>query len=241
MKSAFAGTLAAVVLFGAAAACWAQARMARNVAEAHRRLATLHYDADDGLDDERSMWDRLPWPSGTSNADIARQRATVNYWRTQYQSLQDLTNASGAQALTDPQMLLVAANASFRSAATGFADRKGSVARLDNVIQSYADVLRRDPDAVDAAYNYEFVSRLRDAMAKAPATRAGRQTVEVAPPARPAPITVDLPAGPTIHGNPGGPPEGTNMSDFKTLSPMRYDEREEQMDPGKGKRIQRKG
>jgi hypothetical protein len=31
------------------------------------------------------------------------------------------------------------------------------------------------------------------------------------------------------------------MSDFKTISPMRYDEREEQMDPGKGKVIRRKG
>ena len=27
------------------------------------------------------------------------------------------------------------------------------------------------------------------------------------------------------------------MSDFKTISPMRYDEREEQMDPGRGKEL----
>ena len=52
---------------------------------------------------------------------------------------------------------------------------------------------------------------------------------------------VDLPVGPTIHGRPGGPPESESMSDFKTVTPMRYDEREEQMDPGKGQKIQRKG
>ena len=52
---------------------------------------------------------------------------------------------------------------------------------------------------------------------------------------------VDLPAGLTIHGRPGGPPEGESMSDFKTVTPMRYDEREEQMDPGRGQKIQRKG
>ena len=31
------------------------------------------------------------------------------------------------------------------------------------------------------------------------------------------------------------------MSDFKTITPMRYDEREEQMDPGRGSKIRRKG
>jgi hypothetical protein len=31
------------------------------------------------------------------------------------------------------------------------------------------------------------------------------------------------------------------MSDFKTITPMRYDEREEQMDPGRGKEFRRKG
>ena len=35
--------------------------------------------------------------------------------------------------------------------------------------------------------------------------------------------SVDLPAGPTVHGRPGAPPEGTPMSDFKTITPMRYD------------------
>ena len=31
------------------------------------------------------------------------------------------------------------------------------------------------------------------------------------------------------------------MSDFKTITPMRYDEREEQMDPGRGKELQAQG
>ena len=38
------------------------------------------------------------------------------------------------------------------------------------MIQAYADVLRRSPANTDAAYNYEFASRLRDYLAKVAAT-----------------------------------------------------------------------
>ncbi len=203
-----------------------------------RRLATLHYDADDNLDEAASVWSRLPWPEGTSEGDVERQRATVAYWRSQYQSLTDLTLATGAGALTDPHMLLVAANASFRASVPETGDRKAAVSRLDTVMLSYADVLRRDPAASDAAYNYEFVSRMRDTFAKTPAAKGGAREKT---PDTPADVSGDLPVGPTIHGRPGGPPEGTDMSDFKTISPMRFDEREDQTDPGRGRQIKRKG
>ena len=238
MKSAFVGIVLAVVFFVAAAASWSEARLTRSIAEAHRRLATLHYDADDGLDAQQSVWTGLPWPDGAGRDDIERQRATVNYWRTQYESLNELTAKAGQQALTDPRMLLVIANASYRAAAPTAGPPRAAVTRLDTVIQSYADVLRRDPNAIDAAYNYEFASRQRDQLARA---AAGRATPRYQKPDGPVDTTVDLPAGPTIHGLPGGPPPGTDMSEFKTLSPMRYDEREEQTDPGRGGTVQRKG
>jgi hypothetical protein len=80
--------------------------------------------------------------------------------------------------------------------------------------------------------------KLRDQVAKGP--QKGAKDASKTPPPPPD-ISVDLPAGPTIHGRPGGPPEGESMSDFKTVTPMRYDEREEQMDPGRGQKLQRKG
>lgn len=239
MKNAVIGAIAAIVLFAIAAASWSEARTARQMGEAHRRLATLHYDAEDGLDEGRSIWSRLPWPTGTSEEDIQRQRSTVTYWRAQYASLTDLSQITGADALTDPERLLTIANASFRSSMPDMGDRKAAVNRLDMVVQAYADVLRRDASAVEAAYNYEYVSRLRDQIAKAPPVRPGAAREK-----KPAPeenVSVDLPPGNTIHGRPGGPPEETDMSDFKTISPMRYDEREEQTDPGRGKELRRKG
>lgn len=237
MKNVAVGIVLALVLFVVGAACWSEAQVTRRVAEAHRRLATLHYDVEDDIGNAGSLWNRLPWPAGSSEDDVRRHRAAVSYWLSRYDSLTDLTLATGAQSLTDPQILFVAANARWRAVPPPTTDRKATVERLDGVIQAYADVLRRDPTAADAAFNYEFVSKVRDTLAKAPA----KGPVKDKKVAKPGNVSVDLPAGPTVHGRPGGPPEGTDMSDFKTISPMRYDEREEQMDPGRGKEIKRKG
>ena len=237
MKSMVSGTILAVLLFVVAAACWSEAQVTRRVADAHRRLATLHYDAEDDIDGAVTVFNRLPWPGGEGASDVRRHRATVSYWMVRYDSLAELPLATGQQAVTDPSLLLVGANAAFRNSAPQEGDRKAAVERLDAVIQQYAEVLRKEPNAADAAYNYEFVSKMRDTLAKAPAKASPRDKK----PAKTELVSVDLPTGPTVHGRPGAPPEGTPMSDFKTISPMRYDEREEQMDPGRGKEIKRKG
>jgi hypothetical protein len=238
MKSMVGGTILALVLFVVAAACWSEAAVTRRVADAHRRLATLHYDADDGIDDAVTVFNRLPWPGGEGPNDVRLHRATVSYWMVRYDTLAELPMATGQQAVNDPSLLFVAANAAFRNSNPQTGDHKAAVERLDAVIQQYAEVLRKNPGYADAAYNYEFVSKMRDTLAKAPAKpsakdkKAAEKTVVA---------SVDLPVGPTVHGRPGAPPEGTPMSDFKTITPMRYDEREEQMDPGRGKEIKRKG
>lgn len=241
MRSVVGGLVLAVLLFAAGALSWSEAAATRRVAQSHLRLATLHYDADEDADRPNPLLDRLPGMGSLAN-DVDRHNATVAYWLARYQSLADTSGANGAgPAPDDPALLFVAANAQFRASGSRTADAKMAVERLDGVIQAYADVLRRDPSMTDAAYNYEFVARLRDTIAREkPATRAAREK-KLAAAARPEEVSVDLPAGPTIHGLPGGPPEGVPMSDFKTLSPMRYDEREEQMEPGRGKAIRRKG
>ena len=236
MRSVIGGTVLALVLFGVAAACWSEAKLTRRVADAHRRLATLHYDREDDIDSAVTVFNRLPWPAGAGNSDVRRHRATVSYWSVSYDSLIEMSKATGQQAVTDPSLLFVAANASYRDSAPQVGDRKAAVERLDAVIQGYADVLRKEPNYADAAFNYEFVSKMRDVLAKAPARGSTKKAAE-----RPDIVSVDLPTGPTVHGRPGAPPEGTVMSDFKTITPMRYDEREEQMDPGRGKEIRRKG
>src|SRR4051812_27841571 len=242
MKTAFGGLLIAVLLLVAGALSWGQARATRRLADSHQLLATLQYDLPDEEAGVSSVISRLPGPAASLHDDEQRYRATVTYWLARYESLTELTNGTGGAAPSDPPILLVAANAAFRASAPQGPDRRGAVERLDGVIQGYADVLRKDPSIADAAYNYEYVVRLRDTLAKAATPAAARnakdrKTAAVKPPD----VSVDLPSGPTIHGRPGGPPEGTDMSDFKTITPMRYDEREEQMDPGRGRAIRRRG
>ena len=62
--------------------------------------------------------------------------------------------------------MFIAANAAFRASMADPADRTTTVDRLDRVLQAYTDVMRTDPDNADAAYNYEYVSRFRDTVAK---------------------------------------------------------------------------
>jgi hypothetical protein len=241
MKSALAGLLIAVLLLAAGTISLSQAAATRRLAESHQLLATLQYDLPNEEEGMSTVMRRLPGPAASLHDDEQRYRATVTYWLARYESLTELTAGTGPAAPTDPAILLVAANAAFRASAPQAPDRRAAVERLDGVIQGYADVLRKDPGFTDAAYNYEFVVRLRDTIAKAPAAGRNARDRKAAAAVKPPDVSADLPAGPTIHGRPGGPPEGTDMSDFKTITPMRYDEREEQMDPGRGRSIRRRG
>lgn len=237
MRSAVAGLIVAVILIAAGTVSLAESRHARRLADAQERLATLQYTDEDDLAADATLINRLPPPVGIEPGTERRHQATVSYWLARYQSLTELNNAGNGPAPSDPGLLLLAANAAYRTSAPQSKETKAVVARLDGVVQAYADVMRKAPNLSDAAYNYEFVVKLRDQIAKGP------QKGKAAPkgPATPPDESVDLPTGPTIHGRPGGPPEGESMSDFKTVTPMRYDEREEQMDPGRGQKIQRKG
>ena len=66
----------------------------------------------------------------------------------------------------DAEVLLAAANAAFRSHEREGGAGPAQVQRLDGVLQAYAAVLKAAPKHMDAAYNYEYVSRVRDQVAR---------------------------------------------------------------------------
>ena len=231
-RTVIARLLVAVVLFAAAWLSWSEAALATRVADARQQMATLQFQIDDELTPAASVSDYLPGADGRLSSDIRRIRATVAYWIGGYDEVMEKTSQE-----LDPEILLTAANAAFRSSeGDRRAPQQEQVQRLDGVLQAYASVLKASPRHTEAAYNYEYVSRVRDQMAS---RVAGKGT--------PAPVAVvrrssgDLPDGNTIHGRPGGPPPEAKAEEFQVIAPMEYGDREAQPEATPGGKIQRKG
>ena len=246
MRAAIPRLLVAIILFAAAAVSWREAALARRVADAHSRLATLHFDADDGIAEGQSALNRLSVPLLSLDDEIREHRAYSDYWRLRADNgASDMVvplpgarggnQADGPAQAADPEVMFVTTNTAFRAATRQTTDRPRTVERLDTVIQAYGEVMRSDPSNVDAAYNYEYAVRTRDVIARGRTTTRGKKPLDDE-----LGGSVDLPVGPTIHGRPGGPPPEIPGDQFRTIAPMPYEEREES-DPGRGPSPQRRG
>ena len=101
------------------------------------------------------------------------------------------------------------------------------------------DRLSEHPHHADAAYNFEYVTRLRDyhARMKPPPPSKERELPRAAPPLP----TGDLPRGLTVHGRPGGPPPEMKSEEFEILTPRDLGERESDPEQAPGTRMRRKG
>ena len=219
MKTLAGGFIIGAVLILAGAVALSESRQMQRLGAESQRLATLQYEAATAADTSPSLIARVSLRFASA-AESEHQRVEFDYWRARYEVLTPLTGSTGDAPSTDSTVLMIAANAMYRATAPEPGNTRGSVERLDSVMQAYGDVLRADPGSADAAYNYEYVSRVRDALAKGrPLTR----------PQRKIPLSDDLPVGPTVHGHPGGPPPNTGMDAFKTFMPLQNDERGELM------------
>src|SRR4051794_7669546 len=215
MKSAVGPLLAAILLALVGAGFWIAGQTENRLADVHKQLATLHYAdaADEGSSVEESLGieRRVPVVGRVVEADARDVRASAGYWQSDYAAVAPRKDANGVVTETDPGILLLSANAAFRGSQTA-ADRPNTVRKLDEVVRSYAEVLKAqgkeceadartcEARAIDAAFNYEYSIRTREALAKNRPPAAPKKDARIA--ARPA--DDDLPSGATIHGRPGG-------------------------------------
>jgi hypothetical protein len=204
MKPSIPYIVIAIALFLAAALAWREAQGLAARADDHERFATLRFD------------------------DSATPLA--QYWRRDFDRL--VTVAPAAEGDTSAETLLVGANAAFRAGQLSARTREDQMRHLDTVLQHYATVLRAPEFLADAAYNFEYVARLREGLNKP-------RAATLPPPDLPA--AGDLPGGPTIHGRPGGPPPATRGEEFQIITPMEYGDRETQPEPNPGGKPLRKG
>jgi hypothetical protein len=220
--------------------------MADDLASRHERIATFRDGASDDSHGGRAWSSVL---QTTLDSASVHEPAARDYWHGRYDAL---TSSSTAREHDDAASLLIAANATFRQVQREAGGRLLTVDELDRALQAYAGVLKNGGFERDAAWNYEYIARLRDNAAKEkPARQPGRASGSPGPTVegaragaaqRPArQDTSGLPAGPTIHGRPGTHPPSTKGEEFEVITPMDYGDREAQPEPTPGVKLPRKG
>jgi hypothetical protein len=234
-----------LIAVGLAIAAWisrSESTLAARVADAKQDIATLHLDNLDAITPQAALSDYFAGNRRGWSDDIRIVKATVAYWLGRYGAVA----ADTTEGAADAQILLTAANAAFREAQNDPAIGPAAVQRLDGVLQAYAAALKASPrnaEAVgagavarEAAYNYEYVARLRDQVARSPQGRIAKSPASAGPV-----MGGDLPAGPTIHGAPGAPPPDAKMEELQMIAPMEYGDREAQPEATPGAKRERKG
>jgi len=214
-SSLFGQALIAIVLVAAGAILWRSSEHERRLAAAERDLVTLKYG--DALQAAAQPGGRLAnlMPGSRATADAKSLASTAGYWSGDYD-----------KAIANPDAKLLAANATYRKIRQQGGSWQAVVGRMDSLVKQYAEILRDNPANAEAAYNYEYVVRLRAAVAQ--------RKLPVPP--------MDIQAtGLSIHGIEGAPPEESQMKKFKMIVPMRPDERLEAEKAGKGTTKVRKG
>src|SRR5262245_5426456 len=174
MKSIVIPAVLTVLLAAAGVVFWTMGKAEQRLADAHREMAMLQYaDASaesDATVASRPLVQRVGGFGDDEQVDARHLHATADYWQTRYSALEPKRDAGGSITETDPEVLMLAANAAFHLSQAE-TDRMSVVRRLDAVVKSYAEVLKSPSASVDAAYNYEYAIRARDALMKAkPAT-----------------------------------------------------------------------
>jgi hypothetical protein len=230
MRSGVASLAAAAVLGVAGASLLAMGRMEQGAAARQERLLTLAFSPSSDLPDLPelpSYVKRLPWVSRLDR-EASERHAAAQYWLADYTALAGAVDTVEAAGALDPPVLMIAAHAAFRRAPL---DDAGAVKRLDGILTLYAEVLKRDPAQFDAAYNFEYIARRRNALAARRVPAPGGR----------APATAAPPPGRTLHGDRGEEPAGLEATEFKVIVPQPNDERQEQREAGSGTPRIRKG
>ena len=215
MRAVIGYLIVAAALAGAGFVLWSGSDLERRVAAAERDLVTLRYqEAGARAVEPPPAWSSYLPGAGKTVDDAKALSATSQYWDGDYKSV-----------AANPDAKLLAANAAYRALRQEGGNWQNVVGRMDGVVKMYADVLREDPNNAEAAFNFEYATRLRAVIA------ARRQ------PVAPQDSAEKL----TIHGGVGEVPMDADAKKFKMIVPMRPDERQEAEKAGKGAQRQKKG
>jgi len=235
MKTVILLLAAAVVLAVAGTAAFGVAAFERDMSAVEEHFATQDYAAAAArLDDAATYAGYARWIPGVgarASADIKARRAALQYWQRQYDALlprdADPVGAVEGEPV-DLQMLV--ANGAYRAgqvkaATQGGAGKDASMQTLQEAIGGYLTVLKGPAWDERAAYNYEFLVRVREDIAK------GRRKQLPPPPEEQN----------GSNGEAGAPFEPTNTKAFEVYIPLEEAERNKASEAGKAAPNARKG
>ena len=202
----------ALVVFGYASL--GVARLEGHMADAQQRLATLQYDAaKDSLAEaaqyaNQARW--VPWLGRDDRQEIRARTAALQYWKREYDELVP-AQAEPVAAVGDDnvELQLVVANAAYRMGQGRSKDRAATMKALEEAASGYLTVLKNNTWHTEAAFNYEYIVRLRDELAK------GKQ-----PPQPPKDQTEE-----SDNGESGAPSPATTSKGFQIYIPLEQGEK----------------
>jgi hypothetical protein len=231
MRGAAGYLVAAALLTVLGAACLGAWWLEGRIAEAEQAFGTLAFERSqrglDGLERYLEYVSRLPWIGSGPLSELRARRVAADYWRGEYGSIVPAGGDPTAAIAPDNTALqLVAANAVYRAGMQTAKDREMLLQVIDRSLTAYRSVLRNAPSNEDAAYNYEYLVRLR-----AQAARSARR--------QPAPA--DAASRTSPHGTRGAPPPERQAQPFEILIPQDKGTPDESPDAGRSGALRRRG
>lgn len=171
MKKAIRYFLGGVIAALLGAVCLAAGRLERDVARAQQDVALEHYDRSDATFETAERYfeygSRLPGVGNRLLNEMRARRAAVRYWQHQYEAIvPQLEDPVAAVAPDNVDLQVIVANAIYRAGRAGAKDRQSTIEALNSAISAYATALRNSRRREDAAFNYEYLARLRDEFEK---------------------------------------------------------------------------
>jgi hypothetical protein len=226
MKGFTGYILIAVLLVVLGGVCLAVSTVERRMAQAEQSIATFQYQGLEPTLEEAERYfeygSRLPWVGSEPLNHVRARKAALQYWQRRYDVVlpQQVDPVSVVPA-DNVELQLVVANALYRTGRAKATNRETTIEAVKAGIDAQLAVLRNAPRHETAAYNYEYLVRLRNEL-------EDRRGSIAADDKTPEPL-----------GEEGGPPPFSGQKkEFKVLVPLDDDEIG---DPGKGGLIERKG
>ena len=229
VKSVTAYLVAALVFLAAGIAGLTASRLERALADAQERTSTQQYRlAQESLADADGYLRYARWVPGVgekTTREVRARQAALLYWQGDFAKvLPAQAEPVAAVDESNVELQLVVANAAFRTGLVGVTERAAALQALSEAANGYMTVLKNNTWHEEAAYNYEYVIRLRDEIAK------GRR-----PPS-------DQPQQGMELGENGAPSDATSTKGFQIYVPLQGEEKSpEGGDAGKATEKVRKG